>query len=212
MRCRLFLLTLMISLFLSGCNGGVGFSDDDLGIYEKIHHYYSKMESYSARVRLTVRSNKTDNVYELEQSVKGSDKALSRILSPDSIKGLETVRNGDKVTVRFGDSDKNELAVEASEDIDLSYVSNFFSLYYRSEETAVSVSSREENAGTTLLETDLPAESARRQKASMLVDNRTLAPKNITVYDMGGNVVFIAEFIEFVYNDKVEDKIFDITG
>ncbi len=204
------MLTLMIILLFSGCNANTKFSDDDLGIYEKIHRYYNKMESYSAKVRLNVKGNKTDNVYMIEQKVKGIDKTLSKVLSPESIKGLETVRNGENIKVRYPDDKNHELALEVSSDLDLSYLTGFLSLYYRSEETAVSVSAHSEGASTTLLETELPDKSKRRQKASMLVDNKTLAPKNITVYDMGGNVIFIAEFVEFVYNDKIDDKIFEI--
>ena len=210
MKCRLFLLALMIMLLFSGCNANTKFSDDDLGIYEKIHRYYNKMESYSAKVRLNVKGNKTNNAYLLEQKVKGSDKTLSKVLSPETIKGLETVRNGENIKVKYPADENHELAVNVSSDLDLSYITGFLSFYYRSEETAVSVSASSENASTTLLETELPDTYRRIQKASMLVDNKTLAPKNITVYDMGGNVIFIAEFVEFVYNDKIDDKIFEI--
>ena len=167
------------------------------------------MESYSAKVLLTVKGNRGDNVYELEQKVSKDNKMCSCVLSPDNIKGIKTVKNGDKVKVIYNGKEKHELESEASADLELSYVNNFFSLYYRSEETAVSVSANSEKSATTLLETDLSDKSARRQKASMLIDNQTLSPKNITVYDMGGNVVFIAEFVEFKYNDKIDDKIFE---
>ncbi|MBQ4516110.1 MAG: hypothetical protein II978_04895 [Clostridia bacterium] len=210
MKCRLLLLALMIILIFGGCNANKRLSDDESGIYEKIHHYYNKMESYSAKVVLTVKGNRGDNVYELEQKVLKNDKMLSCVLSPDDVKGIQTIKNGEKVKVIYNGKEKHELESEASADLDLSYVNNFFSLYYRSEETSVSVSANVEKGGTTLLETDLSDKSTRRQKASMLIDNNTLTPKNITVYDMGGNVVFIAEFVEFKYNDKIDDKIFEI--
>lgn len=187
------------------------FSDADMGIYEKIHRYYSKMQSYSAEVRLAVKGNKTENVYELEQYALGADKTLSRIKSPEALHGLETVTSGDRTQVRYGGTEQHRLDVAASEDVDVSFVTCFLRYYYQSEETAVSVSASD-SGGTTLLETELPPESARRKKASMLIDNKTLAPKNITVYDMGGNIVFIAEFVKFVYNDTVKDKIFEIAS
>lgn len=204
------MLALMIILIFGGCNANKKFSEDESGIYEKIHRYYNKMESYSAKVVLTVKGNRGENVYELEQKVAKNDKMLSSVLSPDNVKGIQTVKNGERVKVIYNGKEKRELESEASADLDLSYVNNFFSLYYRSEETAVSVSANDKKGGTTLLETDLTDKSARRQKASMLVDNQTLAPKNITVYDMGGNVVFIAEFVEFRYNDKIDNEIFEI--
>ena len=212
-KCRLLALTLMIMLFLDGCARGGGLSDKDVGVYEKIHHYYSKMDSYSALVTLTVKGNKTENSYRLEQYAKGTDKTLSRIVSPEFLKGVETVRNGEIAQVRYSGEKQRRLEVAASKDIDCSYVSSFLRYFYQSEETAVSVSASEEaGGGTTLLETELPRVSARRSKATMLVDNRTLAPKNITVYDMGGNIVFIAEFDKFRYNDTIKDEIFEIAS
>lgn len=210
MKCRLLSLALMIILIFGGCTANKKFSDDESGIYEKIHRYYNKMESYSARVVLTVKGNRGDNVYEIEQKVSQDNKMCSSVLSPDNVKGIQTIKNGDKVKVIYNGKEKYELDSEASSELNLSYVNNFFSLYYRSEETSVSVNANIEKGGTTLLETDLTDKTTRTQKASMLIDNETLAPKNITVYDMGGNVVFIAEFVEFKYNDKIDDKIFEI--
>ncbi len=209
-RCRLILLTLMISLCLCGCEGSVNFTDEDLGIYEKIHRYYSKMESYSAYVKMTVKSNKTENVYEMEQLSAG-DKKITKIVSPEQLSRIMIITDGDDVQVIYSGSKEYKLSVPLSEDIDYSFVDNFMSLYYRSEETAVTTVAQEES-GTTLLETELPLESARRRKASMLIDNKTLAPKNITVYDMGGNIVFIADFVKFVYNDNIKDEIFEIVS
>lgn len=209
-RCRLVLLTLMISLCLSGCEGNVNFTDEDLDIYEKIHHYYNKMESYSAYVKMTVKSNKTENIYEMEQMSAGAKK-MTKIISPEHLSGIMTVKDGEKTQVVYAGNKEHKLSVPVSEDIDYSFVDNFMSLYYRSEETAVTTVAQDEGE-TTLLETELPLKSARRRKASMLIDNKTLAPKNITVYDMGGNIVFIADFVKFVYNDNIKDEIFEIVS
>ena len=209
-KCRPFVLALMIILCLSGCASHVGTGDREAGIYEKIHHYYRKMKSYSARVRLTVKGNKTENVYETEQYVKGDTKSLVRVISPEDIRGTETVTNGEKTMVRKGTSDANALFVSGGEIMDICLASTFFQYYYRSEETAVSVSGKTDDSGTTLLETELMPMSADRKKATMLVDNKTLAPKTITVYDAGGNIVVMAEFLSFVYNDTVDDKMFEM--
>lgn len=209
-KCRLILLTLMISLCLCSCEGSSNFTDEDLGIYEKIHRYYNKMESYSAYVKMTVKSNKTENVYEMEQMSAGNKK-MTKLVSPEHLSGIMTITDGDNTQVIYSGSKEHKLSVPVSEDIDFSFVDNFMRFYYRSEETAVTTTAQSESE-TTLFETELPLDSARRRKASMLIDNKTLAPKNITVYDMGGNIVFIAEFVNFVYNDNIKDEVFEIVS
>ena len=210
-RCGLYTLALMMILCLTGCSQSGRFSDADMDVYERIHQYYGEMRSYFAEVRLTVKGNKTENVYELEQYEKGEDKTRTRVLAPERLRGVETVQNGERAQVRLDGEDPRALDVARAEELDYCFVSHFLRLYYQSEETAVQVSAADEG-GTTLLETRLPALSARRSRVSMLVDNRTLAPKSITVYDLGGNVVLMAEFIKFAYNEPIDDKIFEIVS
>ena len=183
-----------------------------MGIHEKIHHFYTKMDSYSAQVRLKVKGNKTENEYVLEQYAKGTDKTLARVISPEILKGTETITNGERSAMRLPNTKVSQEETETSKDLDCSFVNHFLRFYYQSEETVLQVSGVGNADGTTLLETELPPINARRSKASMLVDNQTLAPKNITVYDMGGNIVFIAEFEKFVYNDSIKDEIFEIAS
>lgn len=210
-KCGLLLLTLMIILGGVGCTDKTQLSKMDADVYEKIHHYYSRMESYSAQVRLKVKGNKTENEYVMEQYAKGNDKYMTRVISPEALKGTETITNGEKSVMRFPQANLEE-ETKTTQDIDYSFVNHFLRSYYQSEETVLEVSGADNAGGTTLLETELTSGSARHSKASMLVDNKTFAPKNITVYDMGGNIVFIAEFEKFVYNDTIKDEIFEIVS
>ncbi len=209
-KCRQCVLTLMIIFCLSGCSSGFLMTDSEAGIYEKIHHYYQKMASYSARLRMRVYGNKTENIYEVEQYVKGSDKSLLRITAPEDIAGVETVTNGENMVVRKGKADAHALVLSAQKELDICFLGTFLRYYYHSEETAVSVSSSGDSGGTTLLETNLPQVEEGKCRATLLVDNKTLAPKSITVYDAGGNIKLLAEFTEFVYNDAIDDIIFEM--
>lgn len=210
-RCGRLLLALMIILCPVGCTGRIRLSEQDANVYEKIHRYYSKMERYSARVRLTVKGNRTENEYLLEQYAEGNDKTLARIILPEELAGAETISNGERFMIRFAPIG-TETGLETAEETDCLFVNRFLSRYYQSEETALTVNGTNGETGTTLLETELPSGKALYRKASMLIDNKTLAPKNITLYDMGGNIVSVAEFEKFVYNDTFEDEIFEIVS
>lgn len=210
-RCGRLLLALMIILCLFGCTGRIRLSEQEANVYERMHHYYNKMECYSARVRLTVKGNRTENEYLLEQYAKENDKTLARVILPEELGGTETISNGEQSLIRFAPIG-NETRLENSKETDCLFVNRFLCLYYQSEETVLTVNGSNDENGTTLLETELPSGNVLYRKASMLVDNKTLAPKNITLYDMGGNIVSVAEFEKFVYNDTFEDEIFEIVS
>ena len=92
----LMLLTLMIT---TGCSSPMHFNDSHMDIYKRIHHTYSRMTSYTAEVKLTVKSNKTENTYLLTQDVKVPHMSALTIKEPSHMEGLKTVINGDKVLI-----------------------------------------------------------------------------------------------------------------
>lgn len=193
-------LTLMISVFALSACGGNRLSDSDMDIYEKIHTYYSKMESYSANVTFSCFSNKSENKYTAEQKAMGNDKFFIKVSNPDSTLSVTTIANGAK-TKTLTDGTDYSVTVPTADTTNLLFVNSFFKTYYSSEETYLAVNGAGKG-NVTVLETDISPKSANSAKVSLSVSNKTLAPVNLTVYDMGGKVVLSAEFSNFQYNDK----------
>ena len=202
------LLTLMISVFVFSACGGSYLSDSDMDIYEKIHSYYSKMESYSANVTFTVVSNKTENTYTAEQKAMGNDKFYIRVTNADSNLSVTTITNGQK-TKTVTDGSDYSVTVPSAETTNMLFVSNFFKTYYASEETYLAVNGAGQG-NVTVLETEVSPKSANCAKASLTVNNKSLAPERLTVYDMGGNAVITCTFSDFQYNDKsISETVFE---
>lgn len=201
------LLTLMISVFAFSACGGNRLSDSDMDVYEKIHSYYSKMESYSANVTFSVFSNKTENKYTAEQKAMGNDKFYCKVTAPDSGLSVTTISNG-TTTKTLADGTDYSVTVPSSDTMNLLFINSFFKTYYSSEETYLAVNGGGKG-NVTILETEIMPKSAAAAKASLSVSNKTLAPVSLTVYDMAGKVVMSAEFTNFQYNDKsINDSIF----
>lgn|GEM_PF-1146778 len=194
---------LMIS---TGCVPHQIMGDADVDVYQKLHKKYSNMASYTATVQFTVKSNKTDNTYLVHQKVKKPDLALFSIAEPEELAGLVTVYNGHQVILHSGDEEP--LSLTASHVMDDTFLHNFFSLYYQSEETVVSTQGGERDGSAILLKTMAVPTDAERHAISLLLDAKTLEPKMLTVYDVGGNIRMIAEFLEFCYNPPIEDEVF----
>ncbi len=196
-------LTLMI---MTGCTLQTRLGDEETGIYQKIHRKFNQMTAYTATVRLTVKSNKTEQVYEMQQSVKPPSLARTEILQPSDISGLVTVFF--EGNVQLQQNGETPLTVPAQAALQDVFVHDFFARYYQSEETALSVSAGKK--GTVLLETTAQPESSKRYKITMLLDAARLEPLMITVYDIGGNIRVQTEFLEFCYNPELDDALFNI--
>ncbi len=201
----LVLLTLMIT---TGCSSPMHFNDSHMDIYKRIHHTYSRMTSYTAEVKLTVKGNKTENNYLLTQEFKEPQMSAVTIKEPAHMEGLKTVINGDKVLI-FAKNAEQKVFATAEQVPNVLFVHEFFSLYYKSEETAIHVSA-EEDGKTLLLETECSPQTSGAYKVTMLLDTKTLHPKTITVFDAGGNVRQMAEFLSFTYNPSLQEDIFTI--
>ncbi len=200
--------SIIVTVFaLVGCGRVPTLSNRDANIYTQLHKKFSRMESYSATVRLTVKSNKTENTYTMTQKVKSPDQAVVTLKEPAALADVTTVFSGDFVSVSAGD-DVEPLKVPTRETINDLLLTEFFSMYYKSEDTALSVSSTPEDPGTILLETVTIPDTSRQYKISLLCDAKKLEPKTLTVYDVGGNVRMVAEFSDFSYNLPLDDSLF----
>lgn len=201
-------LTLMTSVYLfSACSPIGSLSDNDMNIYEKIHSYYNNMECYSANLNFTVYSNKTENEYHATQKALGNDKFYIKTKAPESLLSVTTISNVDKTKTVTEGSDYS-VTLPASDALGLLFVNTFFKTYYASEETALTVNSIAEG-NITLLETNLSPISKNAAKISLSINNKTLAPEEITVYNISGNPWIKGRFSNFKYNDKdINESVF----
>ncbi len=204
--CSLF-LALMISLSVCGCSRS--FSDSNMDIYEKIHKYYSKMESYSADLEFTVFSNKTENRYFVSQKSVEPNKFYTRVTDNDATFSVTTVTNGEH-TKTTADGSEYALTIPNQEYISLLFVNNFFRAYYSSETTSVSVDNSIVKSDKTVLDVFVSENELSIEKISMQIDNKTFAPHTITVYDASGKKLIFAKYENFKYNEKIDDVIFKI--
>ncbi len=197
-------LTLMIT---TGCVPMMKLSNQEADIYQKIHRKFSQMTAYTATVKLTVKNNRTEQVYEMHQAVKTPEYARTELVAPTELSGVVTVYAGNELLVRRADGEE-PLRLEAKEGYSDFFIHDFFARYYQSEDTALIVSAGTGESETMLLETVANPESSSRYKITMLLDTKKLEPKTITVYDIGGNVRMIAEFSDFCYNPALHDGMF----
>lgn len=208
--CKKFLLlflTLTISLSVLGCSRP--FSDSDMNIYDKIHKYYNKLESYTADLDLTVYSNKTQNRYFVSQKFVSPDKFYTRVTDPDGTFSATTITNN-SMTKTLTDGSDYTLTIPSEEYVSLLFVSNFFRAYYASEETSLSVDTSISESDKTVLNVTVSENNLSIKNVSLSIDNDTLTPHTLTVYDHNGNKLAVAKYENFSLNDKIDVSNFNI--
>jgi len=196
----------MISLSCIACTRS--FTDRDMDIYEKIHKYYSKMESYSTDLDMTVFSNKTQNRYFVSQKVKVPDKFYMRLTDKDGTFSVTTITNNG-ITKALADGADYSLSVPSDDYLNMLFVNNFFKAYYASESTALCVDTSFSESKKTILDVFLDDKNLSIKKASLSIDNDELAPDTLTLYGEGDKVLLKATFSNFKYNDKTNESVFN---
>lgn len=201
-RVLLLFLTLMMSLSASACNR---FTDSDMDIYEKIHKHYNKMESYTADVDMTVYSNKTKNRYFVTQKVKSPDMYYTHITDENATFSVTTVSKGG-ITKTSAEACDYQMTVPDDDSLGILYLNNFFKAYYASEETSLSVQ-KSQKSKKCVLTVEIFDENTAIRKVILSVDNKTLAPDSISVYN-DSELLMRGTFENFKYNEKIEDSVF----
>lgn len=205
--CKKFLaifLTLMISLSVCACGS---FTDSDMDIYEKIHKRYNKMESYSADLDITVFSNKTENRYFASQKTLNPDKFYTRITDEDGTFSVTTVTSGD-TTKTTADGSEYSLTVPSQDYLSLLFVNNFFRAYYASEKTALTVDRSISKSDKTLMEVAVTENDLNITKVTLSIDNKTLEPDTVAVYNADNKVLAKGKYENFKFNDKIDETVF----
>ncbi len=200
----LIFLTLMISLSVCGCSG---FTDRDMDIYEKIHKTYSKLESYTADLDLTVFSNKTENRYFVSQKTQDPDKFYVRVTDEKGTFSVTTITNGSTTKIS-ADGSEYAMTVPCEDYLNLLFVNTFLRAYFASEETSLSVDKSLAKNNKTLMEVAIENEELNLSKVSLSFDNKTLAPDTVTVYNREGKVTAKGKYENFKFNDKINETVF----
>ena len=188
-----------------------GQKEDSTGIYTEIYEKYKDIQSYQCKMTMSVTSNKTVRDYKLQQYYKAPDKYRVEFLEPKEIKGMTMVYKEQGVTTihpaiegKFTLSDFT-LIDEPS----YMFLRDFFKTYYKSEETSVTVA-KTEASKNTILKAEIPGNNSYRFSQSLWIDNETLLPKKMEVYDRENKPVIRITYEEIEFDVEIKDEIFDI--
>lgn len=198
----------IVLLGLSGCTKN---TKETLSDMEKIQQQLLTMENYVCTATVEHISSKSTRTYEMKQYCKKTGEYRIEMLSPESIEGIITTYNGQTIcqyNPRVNGQIKKD--IESSIYVDEMFLGAFIKNYIKSEETSISVS-KFDSAKCSVLEAVVPGEHKYLATEKLWIDNETLIPKQLIIYDKQGEERVKVTYGEFKYNVKLSDEIFTIS-
>lgn len=200
-------MSLILIAILAACTAKGGEVMSDM---ERIQKQFLEMNNYACIATVEHISKRGTKSYETKQYYKKTGEYRLEMLAPENIKGIITTYNG-KTICQYNPNVENKIRkdLESSEYVDEMFLGAFIKNYLKSEETSIAVS-KFDKSKCTVLEAVIPGEHKYLSTEKLWIDNETLLPKQLVIYDKDGDERIRVTYGEFQWNAELEDKIFDI--
>jgi len=200
-------------LLLGGCaqDGLRGPSSaEEVTALERIHQMLVSMHSFRAIATVEYRSNKGSNIYETVQHARITGEYRIEVTGPTHVAGSVTASDG-RTTVQFNSRVNGRVSVTVEENPERSevFLTTFIRNYLQCNEISLLVAEMEEGV-RTVLETTVPGNHPYLATARLWVDNTTLLPVKLVIFDAEGAERIIVTYHVFEYNITLEDGLFSL--
>ncbi len=177
---------------------------------EQIQQQLLQMDGYSCIATLTRTSNKSENVYETKQDFKTTGEYRLELLSPDTVKGNLTICDG-KTVCQYNPrlSEQFRYDIPPSAQRNELFLGQFIKNYMQSEGVGVETAALDESR-CTVLEAVIPKNSDALASEKLWVDNETLLPVRLILYDKDGIERYRLDYSEFTYNPDFPENLFTL--
>jgi len=181
----------------------------EASLQEKINTALKEMTSYEATGKMIRFDGKRETEYTVKQCWQNDGKYRLEILSPDKFKGNYTVYNSSEVC-QYNPSVKDSIIRNVPESTARNqiFVGEFVKNYFNSENVSCAVGNFDEST-CTVIEAVIPGGNKYTATEKLWMDNETIKPMQLVLYDSEGNERYIMEFDSFEYNPEFDQSIFE---
>ena len=200
------LLFIFISVSLCGCMGVKGKDPKAGDVQDKIIN----MESYACYARVSQIDHEKTNTYETQQVYQMDGQYKVEVIKPDHLAGLTTICDGQQIIQyhpKLEQSKRSQLG--ANNFRNQMFLGTFVQNYLQSEEVSIQVQNIETSL-TTVLEAIIPGGSEHMSTQRVWIDQKTLKPVQMSIYNKDNKETIKIEFLEFIYDPKIDQSIFAV--
>jgi len=211
MRLKHLTAVLMTALFaVSGCAGIGATKADSQNTYQKMQAIFTNVRSYACEATVEYKSNKGSNVYDTTQKCKTTGEYRVEVVGPDNVSGNVTLSDG-KTIYQYNKriSGKISVATKESQERSEIFFTSFIKNYLKSAETSMSAA-KVEGDPCTVFEALIPGTHPYLASEKLWIDNQTLKPVKLIIYDPQGSERIIVTYKTFDYNVEIDDSEFKV--
>ncbi len=209
---RKILIVSALAAILCAALSGCGAADKNETPMEKIQERLNGLQSYHATGTVTRITDEGESEYGIEQYYKISGQYRLELTSPDEVAGNYTVYDGSTVC-QFNPRVKGKIIKNVPENQARNelFIGCFVKNYMNSEGVSIAVANFDESQ-CTVLEAVIPGSNKFTSTEKLWIDNETLDPVKLVIYDSEGKERYILQFKQFEYNAQIDDSVFSVEG
>ncbi len=202
------LLMAALLVNLAGCFGRG--TAAEATAYEKIQKMLVDLTSYRCRATVEYKANKGSNTYETMQHGRATGEYRVEVTGPERVAGSVTCSDGGHIYQYSSKvNGRVSLLVKETQERSEIFLTSFIKNYLTSQEVSISVANMEEGQ-CTVLEAAIPGSHPYLSTEKLWVDNETLTPVKLVIYDPDGAERIIVTYGAFEYNVELDDSLFTV--
>ena len=207
------LMTILILLFATSCSGqGLpGPSNpEEMNAFEQISRKLMEMQNFRAIATIEYHSNKGVNVYEVIQHARVTGEYRVEVTAPQQVAGSVTASDGNQI-VQFNSRVNGRVSLMVQETPERSeiFLTSFVRNYLQCNEISVSVADMEQGL-RTVFEATVPGNHHYLAISRLWVDNETLLPVKLVIFDQDGAERIVVTYHVFEFNVELDDALFTL--
>lgn len=183
----------------------ISFSGCKKDINNEINKIYRDLQSYTAKVNVTVVGNKGTEEYEMFQIFSGGRYRVE-ITKPERMKGTVVVLSDDEMWLQGAGEPAIYMKKGFSEEErDYMFIRDFLDEYYSGESLPTLIS--DEN-GRIMMNLQSNGKNERRFNQCLWIDERSKLPVCLVTCEKNGEEVIRVEYINFDYKAEIDESVF----
>lgn len=205
MKNKLSIPILIIVLLLAGCS-----EKTDEEIFYDAQKKIVSIETYICTADITIYGNKSPQEYTVKQWFKAPDKCRIEIQGPDSIKGKTTIYNGKRAWISNPQIGQEWLMEKFSTSMEQKMFLGYFINNFLNTENPTIKRKSIKDKDYIIMETEIPGNHPYFNKEKLWFDVKKYYPYRLKVFDVEDNPRIDVKFLNFSYNESIDDKVFNI--
>jgi len=192
-------------IIMAGCG------KTEMTAMEKVQKQLTEMECYKSDATIKRTSNRGEMTYDTTQYNNMTGEYRLEINGPEAMAGNYTVYDGNNVSQYNAKTNETvTLDVPEGQKGSQLFLCTFVKNYMQSEDVSVDTAATLDETKCTVLEAVIPDGNKYISTEKLWVDNETLIPLKLVIYDENGGERYEITYNNFEYNPKIDDSVFTV--